>query len=310
MVVGFHLHQNMYRLLVVAVHTGFRIREETPGHTAFDNRRVIFIGRQHAFAVHLEGVADHRKQGFLLALPVDIPGRIENLVAAVLRVGLREHHQFHVGRITLKAGERLHQVVNLVFRQRQAQPGVGFNQGITATGQHRYTAQRARFVVAEQQHGTAGFVEDGLGHAVVQQGGNLFPLLQAQLTAGLHIVGNTTFDTANLAQAAVAGNVRGLTGPGRQRARPGHHKEQNPFRFFNLYTGAVCQQPVQNRVFRVGEVIIEIHKVHELGIHMGYIRNNILDPGVQLAGTERRERGSAAKFKHDINLYRAKSGDV
>jgi len=26
---------------------------------------------------------------------------------------------------------------------------------------------------------------------------------------------------------------------------------------------------------------------------------------MQLTGTERRERGRAAKFKHDINLYRA-----
>jgi hypothetical protein len=39
-------------------------------------------------------------------------------------------------------------------------------------------------------------------------------------------------------------------------------------------------------------------------------RHDILNPGMQFAGAEWRERGSAAKFKHDINLYRAKRGSL
>ena len=48
---------------------------------------------------------------------------------------------------------------------------------------------------------------------------------------------------------------------------------------------------------------LQIRKVHELGIHMFHRRHDVLDAGMQLAGTKGRERGSAAKFKHDQNLY-------
>ena len=52
---------------------------------------------------------------------VDDPARVEDLVAAVLGVRLREHHQLDVGRIAAEPLEALEQVVDLVGRQRQAQ---------------------------------------------------------------------------------------------------------------------------------------------------------------------------------------------
>ena len=67
------------------------------------------------------GVADHCKQGFLLPLTVDIPGRIENLVAAMLGIGLREHHEFGVAGVAAHRREGLDQVVDLVSGQRQAE---------------------------------------------------------------------------------------------------------------------------------------------------------------------------------------------
>ncbi len=50
---------------------------------------------------------------------VDRELRIEDLVPAVLAVGLGEHHQFDVSRIARELRERLHQVVHLVVGQRQ-----------------------------------------------------------------------------------------------------------------------------------------------------------------------------------------------
>ena len=96
---GFHLHQDVDRLLSGAVLTAVRVRVEAPGHRANDHGGVVFISRQHTFAVHLEGVFDHAEQAFFLILAVDIPTGIEDFVPAVLRVGLGKHHQLNVVRV-------------------------------------------------------------------------------------------------------------------------------------------------------------------------------------------------------------------
>src|SRR5690606_32405825 len=88
MVVRLDLHQDMHRLLHRGVFTGFRIRVEAPGGEAFDHRGVVLVGGQHAFAVHLVGVLDHAEQRLFLALAVDVPAGIEDLVPAVFRVRL------------------------------------------------------------------------------------------------------------------------------------------------------------------------------------------------------------------------------
>ena len=50
---------------------------------------------------------------------------VEDLVPAVLGVGLREHHQFDVGRVAAEFAVALAQVVDLVLGQRQAEARVG-----------------------------------------------------------------------------------------------------------------------------------------------------------------------------------------
>ena len=77
------------------------------------------------------------------------PVGVEDLVAAVLGVRLREHHELDVGGIALQRREVLHQVVDLVVRKRQAQFGVGRHQRLAAARQ-RHRAQRARGLVHEQ----------------------------------------------------------------------------------------------------------------------------------------------------------------
>ena len=48
------------------------------------------------------GVTNHSEQGFALALPIDIPTRIEYLMPAVFRVSLRKHHQFNISRVSFQ----------------------------------------------------------------------------------------------------------------------------------------------------------------------------------------------------------------
>ena len=70
------------------------------------------------------------------------PRGVEDLVPAVLGVGLREHHQLDVGRIAAEFGVALAQVVDLVLRQRQAEARVGARRA-SASGT-RFERRRAR----------------------------------------------------------------------------------------------------------------------------------------------------------------------
>src|SRR3546814_4449868 len=79
------------------------------------------------------GVLDHLEQRLrravaLHVLPVDGPRRVEDLVPAVLGVGLREHHQFDVAGVAAELAEAFAQVFDLVLRERQAEACVGFLQ--------------------------------------------------------------------------------------------------------------------------------------------------------------------------------------
>ena len=98
-------------------------------------------------------------------------------------VGLREHHQFHVGRVALELLEALQQVIDLVVGQRQAPVAVGLLQRGTATTQHIDVLHRHRVQVGEQAVGGIQRGQHAFGHAVVQQRGNLFQLAILELAA-------------------------------------------------------------------------------------------------------------------------------
>jgi hypothetical protein len=78
---------------------------------------------------------------------------VEDLVAAVLGVGLGEHHQLDVGRVAAGLREGVDQVVDLVVGQRQAHLAVGGDQRGAAFANHIHRRQRLRRVVAEQGFG-------------------------------------------------------------------------------------------------------------------------------------------------------------
>jgi hypothetical protein len=93
--------------------------------------------------VQLVGVLDHLEQRLVLGGTVDFPGGVEDLVAAVLGVGLREHHQFDVVRIAAEPGEGGDQVVDLILGKGEAQRRIGGDQGGAALGEHRYGGRGA-----------------------------------------------------------------------------------------------------------------------------------------------------------------------
>ncbi len=102
MVVRFHFHDDMRVFLVETVALVFRrIRIETLDFRAFNHGRIVFISDDRAFGMRVVRVAYHTEEGFRLFFAVEDEVGVEDFVAAVFAVCLREHHQFHIGRITV-----------------------------------------------------------------------------------------------------------------------------------------------------------------------------------------------------------------
>ena len=124
MIVRLDFHQDMRVVLDVAIPAA--VAGIKPPHArAFDDRRIVGVRDDRALRMPLVRVADHREQRLRLLLAVDHPVGVEDLVPAMLGVGLREHHQLDVGRIALQARKVLPQVFDFVVRQRQPHVAVG-----------------------------------------------------------------------------------------------------------------------------------------------------------------------------------------
>ena len=295
-VVGFHLAQHMNGLDVVAIFTAGGIGKEAPGNRAFKHRGVILVGREHIVAVQLVGVLDHLEQRFGLFNAVDGPLGVEDLVAAMFRVGLGEHIQLDVVGVAPQLVEAGHQVIDLVFGQRQPHVDVGLGQRLAATLLNIHAAQWRRLVVSKERLGTVQRRQHRFHHAVVDEGGELLPLRFAQCRLG--VIGDAAFDTLNVGQATVVGDVGGLGGPGRNSAGARHHQQQATGRLVGLKARAVAQQALQTGHLRLIEAAIDLGKVNELGIETGQRQPLLTGASQQFVEAKGGERGSATKDQH------------
>ncbi|VVN54632.1 hypothetical protein PS685_01619 [Pseudomonas fluorescens] len=295
-VVGLYLHQDVHWLLHRTVLAGFRIREETPGNTADDNRRVVFISRQNAFAVHHVGVLDHAKQALVLALAVDVPAGVEDLVAAMLGVGLGKHHQFDVVRVATQTVEGIDQIIDFVFGQGKAQLDVGFFQRGTTATQYVNRGQRLWLGVAEQACSLLQSAQHDLRHAVMQYSADQFGIRIAELAS--YIECNAAFQALDFSQATVTGNVAGLARPGRDGAKPRQHQEQSAARLLDRHAWAVLQETSQYLLFIAGQLTGGIGKVGEFSIQTSDRRNLEAQLCKEFAVAKGRKGRSAAQDQH------------
>ena len=101
-VMRFHFHDDMGVFFVETIALVFRrIRIETLDFRTFDYGRIVFIGNDCAFRMRVVRVANHAEKGFRLFFAVEDEIGVEDFVAAVFAVCLREHHQLHIGRIAV-----------------------------------------------------------------------------------------------------------------------------------------------------------------------------------------------------------------
>ena len=81
---------------------------------SINDRCVVGVSRDYAVRRFLGRRLDHAEQALVLFVAVDDPAGVEDLVAAMLGVRLREHHQLGVRRITLEIRVTRHQIIDLV----------------------------------------------------------------------------------------------------------------------------------------------------------------------------------------------------
>ena len=171
-VVGFYFHQHMVGAcaFVVTRHVARQCGGEALDLMALHDGRVVRISHHGVFGVELVGVADHAKQAVALDLAVNHKISVEDFVAAVLAVGLSEHHQFGVAGIAFELAKGLDQVIHFIVRQGQTPVGVGLRQGGATALQNVDKCEWLGMKRIKQSMGVLQRRPHRLGHAVMQQG--------------------------------------------------------------------------------------------------------------------------------------------
>ena len=221
MIVGLDLAENVNVLLVRSIFVRDRIGEKAASAGASEDGGVVLVGGEDALGVQRVGVFDHLEQRLVLGLAVDGPRGVKNFVAAVLGVGLGEHHQFDVVRVAAEGGEGGDEVVDLVVGEGEAEVLVGGDEGAAAGGEHRNGVHRARLLLAEERGAGIEITEDGFRHAVVEFGAEGFELGGVEGgkrkgdggTIELDGVGDHAFEALDGRQAAEARDVGGFGRP-------------------------------------------------------------------------------------------------
>ena len=264
MVVGLDLCQDVGEVLAKPPFAR-RVRIEGIDHRTFDHRRIVGIGNHGARGVGLVGLADHAEQGLVAWAGVDHPVGIEDLVSAMLGVGLGEHHQFDVGRVASAGRKVLGQIVDFVVRQGEAERGVGSGQCNAPTCGQVDGFERLRRIVMEQGGGVFERIEHRLGHAVVQQRGDGATPPGVEAGTRNEMVGNPALDSDDLLETTLMDDVGGLGRPRRDRSESRRHQQQGPGR--RLVMGRMrVEQVLQPRHRLAVDVPLPgLHEIDEFG---------------------------------------------
>ena len=87
----------------------------------------------------------------------------------MLRVRLREHHEFRIRRVALQVAVAVDEVVDFLAGQRESKIRIRGNERVASLLRQRHDTDRRRFVCLEQRCDTVCAVEDRFGHAIEQQ---------------------------------------------------------------------------------------------------------------------------------------------
>ena len=226
MVVSFALHQGVRELFPVPV-AAAGVRIEARGDTSFHHCGVVGIGDHRTFGTARVRGSDHAEERFPARDSVDDPGRVEDLVAAMLGIRLGKHGELDVGGIAADAAIVLVQIFDLVGGEREAEGRIGFLERCTPAHQDPDRGERLGLIVAKQSLGLTRRFEHRFGHAVVEELEHLPPIRVKRAVSG-NVPRCTPLDAADRAEPAAVRDVGRLGRPGRNRSRTRHDEQHAP----------------------------------------------------------------------------------
>ena len=297
MVVGLDLHQDVRERTVRPV-AAVGPRHEVRDFRALHHRRIVGVGDDRVRGRGRMRMTDHAEQRVRLRFATDDPGRIENLVAAVLGVGLREHHQFDIGRIAARGGEDADQIVDLVGRQCQAENAIGRCYRVAAAAEQVDGGDRFRNHVGEHARQRGAGIEHHLGHAVVDQGRDALLLRAGQPAGRTDAVFHPALEPRHGIEPALAGDLGGLRRPRRDGARTRRNQERQPVdRCRN--GGSVFEHLLQPPAPGGVERPVELDEVDVGSGYRRHPRNGGAQRRHEFFQTKRRQRIAPAQLHQD-----------
>ena len=296
MVVRFHLHQQMHRL-GHAVPMAVRLTQKTRRARALHHRRVVAVGGQHAFGRSGVRHADHVEEAMPRGHLINRELGVEDLMPAVFRVDLREHHQLSIGGVA--PGRRIVgvQVIDFLLGKREAPDTIGLRQCWPPLRLQWHMDQWPCLRGIEDLGKPGGVVEQTLRHCIEDLGGRRI----RKRTGGQTADPACALDPLHR-QTADAGDIAGLAAPWRQGAETRHHEACPRIRRQCLPAERrrIAQQGAETRLFlardRSGD---EIDRTHRQCLWICQGHPHRLQPSRQRFKPEIRQCGGSEETKHD-----------
>ena len=206
---------------------GTRTRIHACHRRPLEHGRVVRIGNDRALRSLAVRLADHAEERLVLLDAVDREFGIEDLVAAVLGVGLRKHHELDIRRVAPLALECINEVVDLVVRKRKAHLEVRLGKRHAAAVRDVHDRHGLARDVGKERFGRSVRRKHGLGHAVVQAGGKSLNGLRVKrhLIGKFNAVEHGALDALDGAHAAVVDDVGRLGRPGADGPQARHDQK-------------------------------------------------------------------------------------
>lgn len=209
-------------LLAKLVAAGRVVRRPVIAFQASHHSSIVAVGRDGVLGVLLVGVLDHAKQALSLLRTIDVPGRVENVVTAMLTVDLCEHEELHVTRGTSKLlvlGDEVFQVGLIETESILLVVVLEDGQRLLALSENIDDYELSSVALGEYGRGGRGVEANVLRHAIVDgvsEGCDVLDALELVLALRFDAQDAAPLDPSHLSlQAADVGNAGSFRAPWR-----------------------------------------------------------------------------------------------
>jgi len=228
---------------------------------------------------------------------VDDEFGIEDLVPAVLGVGLREHHELDIGRVASERAERLDQIVDLIARQRQPELRIGAGKcGMTVAPERHHLERPRRRDMKQVRLERVG--PERLGHSIVHKGAERAQLGLSQRLLRLDDVARAALQAPHGREPAHVGDIGGLARPGGHRAQPRRDEQSLPALLLQVRPRPVRQELAEELLLGFVQRTRGIHEMHETRPKRANARVDALQRLQQSFEAKLRQRGRAGQTEH------------